>query len=156
MKNGIAISLLAAGLIGTAPANAAGPYDGVYQYGLSPAYYSVHQNGNTLLVVSLGQIANTGSVSISAGPYNITPGTIGDWDYALGGINGNAARISGLDLYGTCRTTTDVTFENGTATATFVSAVNTPFGTAQGINCQQLLGSAAASVGGTITLRKIF
>lgn len=135
---------------------AAGPYDGVYQYGLSPSYYSVHQNGNTLLVVSLGLLPTNGTVAITVGPYSIAPTTLGDWDYAMGAIVGNKARVSGTDLYGTCITVTDVTFENGGATGTFVSASNTVFGTQQGVNCSQLLGGAAASVGGSITLRKIF
>lgn len=155
MKNLLLQSIGLSALL-TSQAYAAGPYDGVYQYGLSPAYYSVHQSGNTLLVVSLGQIANTGNVEITVGPYKVAPTVIGDWDYAMGVVNGTMARISGVDLYGACRTTTDVAFENGVATATFVSSTNTPLGTAQGINCQQFLGSTAASVGGTITLRKIF
>lgn len=155
MKRSISTALALAASI-SAQAFAGGPYDGVYQYGLSPAYYSVHQSGNVLLVVSLGQIANAGNVQITVGPYSVTPPVIGDWDYAMGVISGDTARISGTDLYGACRSTTDITFENGTATATFVSATNTPLGTAQGINCASLLGDAAASVGGTIMVRKIF
>jgi hypothetical protein len=140
----------------TANVEAAGDYDGVYQYGLSPVYYSVHQNGNTLLVVSLGQLPTNGSVQVTVGPYAIAPTTLGDWDYAIGTISGNKARISGMDLYGSCITVSDVTFESGNAIGTFVSATNTAFGTQQGVNCSKLLGDAAASVGGSITLRRIF
>lgn len=135
---------------------AAGAYDGVYQYGLSPAYYSVHQNGNQLLVVSLGQLPVSGGIQITVGPNTISPTILANWDYALGVVNGTRARISGVTLYSSCVSTSDVAFENGVATVTFVSATNTAFGTAQGVNCAQLLGGAAASLGGTITLRRIF
>lgn len=138
-----------------APAFASGPYDGVYQYGLSPVYYSVHQNGSTLLVVSLGLIPTSG-IEVTVGPYTIEPTMMGDWDYAMGTVNGNSARISGVDLYGSCVTVNDITIDGGTVTATFVSSTNTAFGTAQGVNCAALIGGAAASLGGSITLRKIF
>jgi hypothetical protein len=135
---------------------AAGPYDGVYQYGLSSSFYSVHQNGSQLLVISLSQLPVSGGIQITVGPNTIVPTILSGWDYALGAVNGTRARISGTNLYGACVTTTDVAFENGVATATFVSASNTAFGTQQGVNCAQLLRDAANSVGGTITLRRIF
>lgn len=137
------------------PAFAAGPYDGVYQYGLSPVYYSVHQNGNTLLVVSLGQLA-VKDIEITIGSFRVRPSTLGDWDYAIGTVNGNKARISGADLYGSCVSTTDVTVDGGTATATLVSIANTSFGTSQGVDCQQLYRDLSAIGATTITLRKIF
>lgn len=137
------------------PAFAAGPYDGVYQYGLSPAFYSVHQNGNTLLVVSLTQLSLSG-VEISLGNYRVSPSALGNWEYSIGTINGNRARISGTGLYGACQSTTDVTIDDGTVTATLVSAVNTPFGTSQSVNCQQLFRDLEAIGATTITLRRIF
>jgi hypothetical protein len=151
ISTAVAFSAMLAGQV-----YASGPYDGVYQYGLSPVYYSVHQNGNTLLVVSLGLLSTDGTIEITVGPHTIAPTMLGDWDYAMGTVTGNRARISGTDLYGSCITVNDVVIENGTVTATFVSSTNTAFGTAQGVNCAQLIGGAAASLGGSITLRKIF
>lgn len=53
--------------------SAAGAYDGVYQYGLSPAYYSVPQNGGTLLVASMAFLSVNNDVNISVGPYVVRP-----------------------------------------------------------------------------------
>jgi hypothetical protein len=156
MKNGIALAaLLSTGLV-TSQAEAAGPYDGVYQYGLSPVYYSIHQNGNQLLAVTLGILPTNGTVEVTVGSYSIAPTSLGNWDYATGVINGGVARVTGIGLYGACVSTSDVAFSNGVATVTFVSAVNTPFGTTQGVNCAKLISDSAASLGGSITLRKIF
>jgi hypothetical protein len=136
---------------------AAGPYDGVYQYGLSPAYYSVHQNGNTLLVVSLGSVPANG-ISFSTGPYVVRPATVDFWAYSIGAMSSaNTARVSGIGIWGACNATTDVSFDGaGNAFATFVSATNTLLGTQQGVNCVGLYQTIVATVGTTLTLRKIF
>jgi acyl-homoserine lactone acylase PvdQ len=137
---------------------AGGAYDGVYQYGLSPAYYSVHQAGGTLLVVSLGEIPMSGvQFSVGAG-YVMTPNSINYWSYAIGPMtSGNSARITGLSVFGACNVTTDVSIDGtGNAYGTFVNAVNTPFGTQQGVNCAAIFQAAIAATGPTIALRKIF
>lgn len=115
----------------------------------------MHQNGNTLLVVSLGQLT-VSNVDVTLGTYRVRPNVLGNWDYSIGTITGNKARISGNTLYGSCVSTTDITIDGGTATATLVSIANAPFGTNQGVNCQQLMRDLEAIGGTTITLRKIF
>jgi hypothetical protein len=136
---------------------AAGTYDGIYQYGLSPAYYSVHQNGNQMIVASMGFTSINSDVVFRFGSYEVTPASIGTWDYASGTITGNKARISGISLFGSCVATTDITFEtSGNVTATLVSYANTAFGTSEGVNCAALYRDAVAAIGGTITLRRIF
>jgi hypothetical protein len=140
-----------------ASALAAGPYDGVYQYGLSSTYYSVHQNGNTLLVVSLGSVPANG-IGFSIGSYVVHPNTVDFWAYSIGPLStGSAARVSGIGVWGACDVTTDVSFDGvGNAYATFVAASNTPFGTQQGVNCVSLYQTLVATVGTTLTLRRIF
>ncbi len=137
---------------------AAGAYDGVYQYGLSPAYYSVHQNGNQLILVALGSLSVTGNIPITiAGTYTVRPPTIEYWGYSMGTILGNTARISGVALFGACQSTVDVTFDNsGGAAVTLVSYVNTAFGSSQGVNCLSVMQSVASTTGTTISLRRIF
>lgn len=138
-------------------AKAAGLYDGVYQFGLTPAYYSVHQNGNAILVASFGFTPISPDIVFRFGPYEVSPASIGTWDYSTGSMVGNKARITGVGLFGSCVTTADLTFEaSGTVTATLVSYSNTFFGTSEGVNCNALLQSAVATIGQTITLRKIF
>jgi hypothetical protein len=140
----------------TSPAFAAGPYDGVYQYGLNPAYYSVHQSGNQMIVASLGFVAMNG-VGFTFGNYQVVPNQIGYWEYSSGTVTGNKARIAGTGIFGSCVSTSDVTFESsGNATVTLVSYANTSFGTSQGVNCASLFRDLTTEVGTTITLRKIF
>jgi hypothetical protein len=135
---------------------AAGSYDGIYQFGLSPAYFSVHQNGNSMIVASMAFTPMT-DVVFRVGSNQVAPTQIGTWDYASGAISGNKARISGIGLFGACVTTTDITFDaSGGATATLVSYANTAFGTQQGVNCPAIYRDAVDAIGGTITLRKIF
>jgi hypothetical protein len=152
MKSLIALACSAACMT----ALAAGPYDGVYQYGLSPAYYSVHQSGNTLVVASLGTTALSG-VRISIGGYAVTPPSIDNWSYSIGTISGSSARVVGVGIYGACIATTDVAFDTaGNLSATLVGVTDAPFGNQQGVNCAALYQSITAAVGPTLILRKIF
>jgi hypothetical protein len=135
---------------------AAGPYDGVYQQGLNPAYYSVHQNGNTLLVASLASMP-ANAIAITLGASVVHPSTIDYWTYSIGAIFGNTARVTGVGIFGACSVTTDIVFDGaGTASATFVGVANTLFGNQQGVNCSALYQSALAASGPTISLRLIF
>lgn len=147
---------LALALVG-ASAMANGPYDGVYQYGLSPVFYSVHQSGSTLLVASMGSLPLSGvQIGLGAG-FTVVPSSIQHWTYSIGSINGNTARVTGLANFGACSTTTDVTFDGqGNAYGTFVNSVTTLFGSQQGVNCPAFFQAALAVTGPTITLHKIF
>ncbi len=151
----LATLLLLASIANTSVA--AGAYDGVYQYGLSPAYYSVHQNGNTLIVASMGFVAIGEDVSFAVGRYTVSPKSIGFWDYSMGTISGNQARVTGASLFGACTATSDVAFDAaGNATITLVAYTNAAFGTSQGVNCALVRQDIVAATGGTITLRRIF
>lgn len=156
MKNAtLKATVLSAAL--ASPAFGAGLYDGIYQYGLTPAYYSVHQNGNAVLIASYGFTTISQDIVFRFGSYEVSPTSIGTWDYSSGSIVGNTVRVTGVGLFGACVATTDVTFDaSGTATATLVSYANTPFGTSEGVNCAALYQSVIAAIGPTITLRKIF
>ena len=137
------------------PASAAGPFDGVYQYAPTGAFYSVHQNGATLLTVSLGSMPANGVGATFAG-YVVRPPTLEFWAYSLGAVAGSTARVTGLGMFGACSVTTDLTFAGDEARATFVSAINTPLGNSQGVDCQAIMQTTVATVGPTITLRRIF
>ncbi len=142
---------------GCASSIAAGPYDGIYQYGSSPIFISVHQNGNTVVGATMSSTALFG-VNISVGPgFSVAPSSIDNWNYAIGLLNGNAARVTGVGVYGACTVTSDVVFDGvGNLSSTFVGAVNTAFGNQQGVNCAALYQSIIAAIGPTLTLRKIF
>jgi hypothetical protein len=137
------------------PVSAAGAFDGVYLYGPGGAFYSVHQNGPTLLTISLGSIPANG-IGVTSGPYVIKPPTLEFWAYSIGAVNGNTARVVGVGFFGACQVTTDLTFVGDEAHATFVSAANTLLGNQQGVSCQSLMQITVATVGPTITLRRIF
>ncbi len=138
-----------------ASALAAGPNDGVYQRS-THTFRSVHQNGGTLLVISLGSVSTSG-FGFSIGPSVVYPASIGSYDYALGPFAGNSARVIGTTLFGVCSVTTDVTFDGqGNMSETFVEAVNTPMGTQQGVNCVSLYQSAVGALGPTLTFQRLF
>lgn len=136
---------------------AAGAYDGIYQYGLNPAYYSVHQNGNTLLIASMGFVSIGEDVRFRIGRQEVAPRSMGFWDYSMGTINGSRARVTGIGLFGACEAITDISFDEfGGVTATLVSYANTALGTSQGVNCATVLQDVIGAVGRTIALRRIF
>lgn len=149
--------LVAAALLSLASiAHAAGVYDGIYQHS-SGAYYSVHQNGNTLLVVSMASIAANGTGFTLPGGYIVRPPTIEAWNYSMGTISGAVARVTGTGPFGTCTTTSDAQFDGaGTVYVTFVSTTNSALANAQGINCQTVLATTLGITGYTLTLRRIF
>lgn len=136
---------------------AAGPYDGIYQYGSLPVFASVHQNGNTMLMATMGTTPIS-NVNFAMGPgFAVRPSSIDNWTYAIGSINGNATRITGVAVFGACTVTTDLSFDGaGFLTSNFVSVENTAFANQQGVNCVTLYQTIAATIGTTLVMRKIF
>jgi hypothetical protein len=136
---------------------AAGPFDGVYQLTGAPAFYSVHQNGNILLIVSLSSVPASGITFGLTGGYSVRPPTVEAWSIAAGVISGNTARVTGTGPYGSCTTTSDAVFDDaGNVAVTFVATAQTALANQQAINCSAVLQAALAVVGPTLTLRKIF
>lgn len=132
---------------------AAGQYDGIYQALAvsSTTYYSVHQNGNTLIAASFGTIPISGT-SFNSARGSITPSTLNSWDVIQGTINGNKVTLSGTVHFGGCNQVITVVFDqNGGALMTLMSSVETIAGRNAGLNC-----AAGVLPGSIFALTKVF
>ena len=136
---------------------AAGPYDGVYQRGLSPSYTSVHQSGNTLLAIGLDTLPASGISVPTVTGQSIQLASMDFWAYSIGTIAGNVAQMSGTTAFGGCVGSGTVVFDGaGNATSTLMSLTNTPSGASQGLNCAALLQVLISTGANVSQLRKIF
>ena len=133
-------------LIGCAlgSAHATGPYDGIYQETNSPVYWSVHQNGTSLIVTLYTNTSLTGqSLTFSTGQ-TYTPPIFDTWSLISGSINGANATISGMVNFRACTISMNLTFTPasgstaGSAAISLTSVTPTAAATAQGFNCAAL------------------
>jgi hypothetical protein len=127
-------------------AQAAGPYDGIYQSATNlNAFLSVNTTGTRIIVANLNALApNNVPLATPIGVY--TPLQTTAWDLWTGTINlsTSVANVSGNAFYGACQQSVQMTFDPNTLNPTYVSLTvyspkQTLAGTAQGINCSKIL-----------------
>lgn len=119
MKKAIAAALLAL----SGAAMAAGQFDGVYQSTINPEqFYSIHQNGSTVLLTSYGTMPTDGSISITYGASQFRPPKIYTWDVQLGQIQGASAIMTGGTLQNACTVTYKLDMSAESITATLIKA----------------------------------
>jgi hypothetical protein len=153
--------LIASLAFAASSAFAAGPYDGVYAFTSvnSSTLLSVHQNGSTLLVVTLSQRANTlGSLYPVAPRFTVVPTVNQVWEYAIGTLNGQEATVNNPGaFYGACSVDMRVNFNGlGGMTLTPLAGTTTAVGTANGVSCNAALTSAFGNPGTSFSLVKAF
>jgi len=131
---------------------------GVYQQlGLSPTYYSVHVNGETVIAISLSYMPTNGITFSNPGIGTSKPSTLGIWAYAMGNWDGAKYNIGGTTSHGACDWTGSMTCNSqGAISLTLTGATQTPAGTSWGYNCQALYTSAQQSLTLTSTFQRIF
>ena len=145
----------------SASAFATGPHDGVYTFTsvASSSLISVHQSGNTLLLVTLSQRPNVLNGSFSLAPsYTVTPAVASIWEYAIGPLIGQEATVNNPSaFYGACSVNLKVKFDGvGGMTLTPTSGTTTDFGRASGVACGTALTASLGSPGTVFSLAKAF
>ena len=116
------------------PLMAAGPVDGIYQFGQAEDWLSMHQSGNHVIVGRFFKVKGTFNVTIMGKQF--MGGGGGVWDL-LGGdfaANGTTLRVSGESKHGACLTTFLIDFSAPQVWLQWVSDTTTPAGAAQGID----------------------
>ena len=136
MKRTLAAALIAAAFT----ANAAGPYDGVYQSNTNPQlFYSLHQNGSALLMTTYTGIPSDGSIVFRFGSANFAPSTIYTWEVQGGQVVGNRAILTGGSLQNSCNVTIQLDITPSEITGTVLSSLPSTTGVAQGMPCSTLI-----------------
>ena len=139
----VALTLLSA-LSMMGAAHAVGPYDGIYQESGSPVYWSVHQNGGSMIVTLYTNTSLTGqSLTFSTGQ-TYTPPIFDTWSLLNGPITGANATISGMVNFRACTINLNLTFTAangstpGSAAISLTGVTPTAAATSQGFNCSAL------------------
>jgi hypothetical protein len=135
---------------------AAGPLDGIYQFGEYEDWWSIHQSGNHVVV---GRFFNSNggfSTTFNDGR-TYKADKAGIW-YLLGGdvdANGTSVTVSGESRAGACLVTYRFEFGAPQLWVQWASQTTTPAGKSQGIDCEA--DHTAGTVNGTWwKIRKIY
>jgi hypothetical protein len=137
MKKMIAAALLAAS---SAAMAAGGQFDGVYQNTINnQVFYSLHQNGNTLLMTTYTGTPTDGGVFFWYGGVRLFPPAIYQWEVQVGQIIGNRAVLTGGTFMNACNVTIQLDMAPGFVTGRILSSSQTQLGATQGIPCGLLL-----------------
>jgi hypothetical protein len=140
--------IAAAALLSSACAMAAGAFDGVYQNTAnSEHFYTVHQNGSTMLLGAFGTITTDGNIYLKYGAYQFRPPKLYPWDVQTGQLDGARAIMTGGTMQNACTVTYQLDFGPGTLTATMLR-VEQRLG---GVPCAELIPP-----GTVVTAFKIF
>jgi hypothetical protein len=137
------------------PLMAAGPLDGIYQFGDAEDWLSMHQNGNHVVVGSFFNVAGPSYVTILGKQFQ--GNKAGIWELLGGDLaaNGTSLTVSGESRYGACQATYFIDFSAPQIWVQWVSLTTTPAGAAQGIDCEGRY--AAATVNGNwYKIKKIY
>lgn len=135
---------------------ASGVYDGIYQLGNSPTYWTVQQNGNNLIVGEFTSITAAGITLTTTTGVIVRPNNLDTWELRSGTISGNTAQLTGNSTYGACSQTISAVFDNtGTVRSTTMSMTNTVLGTTLGINCNSVMLQIQSTTGLSRTLTKV-
>lgn len=119
MKQMIAAALLAA----SGAAMAAGQFDGVYQSTVNPEqFYSIHQNGSTILLTAYGTLPTDGTIGLTYGTSQFRPPKLYTWEVQTGQIQGSRAIMTGGTLQNACTVTYQLDMSPTTITATLMHA----------------------------------
>lgn len=115
--------IAAAAMVASGVAMAAGQFDGVYQSTANPEqFYSIHQNGNTLLLTAYGTIPTDGTIGLTYGSSQYRPPKIYLWEVQTGQVEGARAIMSGGTLQNGCTVTYQLDLSPGAITATLLRA----------------------------------
>ena len=133
---------------------AAGPWDGIYKMS-TEQYFSVHQNGSSVIVGLFSTFPPQGAVVNIGGGQRFYPQRSDVWDLFTGEISGSSVELTGEHAYGACFASISVNFYAGGAEATRNYFVNTPAGTAQNVNCSAAF-EAQLNYGRNFTAVKVF
>ena len=135
---------LAAAAFSAGAANAAGPFDGIYQVDPNN-FFSVHQgtvSGTPRVFVSIFQSAKTAPATnavVTIGTFR--PELFSYWSLLGGGINAvtGVATVSGATDFGFCNSTYTIKLVNANNDLSYrlTSSTPTPLGTSQGFSCGQ-------------------
>lgn len=129
-------------------AMAAGQFDGVYQSTSTPEqFYSIHQNGNILLLTSYGAIPTDGNIFLRYGSDQFRPSKIYLWEVQTGEINGTSAIMSGGTMQNACTLTYQLDLTPAKITATIIK-MEQRLG---GVQCGQLVPA-----GTSVTANRMF
>lgn len=134
----------AAAVLSAGAANAAGPFDGIYQ--VNPNFFfSVHQgtvSGKPRVFVSIFQSARTAPATnavLTIGSFR--PELLSYWELLGGDINAvtGVATVSGAVQFGFCDATYTIKLVNANNDLSYrlTSIAPTPLGTSQGYSCGQ-------------------
>lgn len=142
-----ALALCASGAV-----MAAGQFDGVYQSTVNPEqFYSIHQNGDTLLLTSYGAMTTDGAIYLGYGGYQFRPPKIYIWDVQTGKLEGSRAIMTGGSMQNACTITYQLDLSVELITATLLHAEQRVGGAVNGIPCQSL-----TPVGTVVSGRRMF
>ena len=128
------IAAIAALICGSAIAG--GQFDGVYQSVNNPEqFYSIHQNGTTLLLTNYGTMPTDGGIYFRYGTEQFRPPKIYTWDVQTGQLDGNRAVMTGGILQNACTLTYQLELSAERITATYLRAEQR----LGGVSCATLL-----------------
>lgn len=103
--------------------HAAGQYDGVYQSTINKEqFYSIHQNGDTLMLAAYGTLPTDGSIALTYGQSSFRPDKMYTWDVQLGQIHGSSAIMTGGTMQNACTVTYKLDLAADSITATLIQA----------------------------------
>lgn len=114
---------IAALIAASGVAMAAGQFDGVYQSTINPEqFYSIHQNGSTVLLTSYGALPTDGTIAITYGSSQFRPPKMYTWEVQIGQIQGASAIMTGGTLQNACTVTYKLDMSASAITATLIKA----------------------------------
>lgn len=130
----VAFALLASSAL---PAQAAGPFDGLYKSPYTPTgYISLSQKDNHV-IAAIFDYAPISRGSFVVG--QVRPIQLNYWDLFGGDWNGSYVRIQGQTSLGTCVSTFDIWLDaNNNLRMRPVSVTTSPDGQVQGLVCNQV------------------
>lgn len=129
----VAVACIAA--FASSLANAAGPYDGIYNVPNTSEFLSVHQNGSHVIIGGFATVPATG-IYYSLGDGQIFPPTRADnWELFSGDSFGSTVVVTGETAFGACESDKLVVFTGSEAIVTQLYVRTTAIGFTFGINC---------------------
>lgn len=121
-------------------AHAVGPFDGIYNNG--GTYWSVHQNGNTLIITSYVTLPAS-NIYVSSPIGTVYPNQLSTFDLFQGQISGSSATVSGWFFHYACTVSINISFNGSSLTRFVAQSSNTAVGNASNVNCPALANGTA-------------
>lgn len=149
-------ALGAAALCAAANAMAAGPLDGIYQVGTGEEWFSVHQEGNHVIVGRFFNGAGNFSVPLANGQlYTANKG--GRWYLMAGDLAPGSTLLTftGESSLGACLSTYRIDFGVTPMVVEWVSDITSNAGQSQGIDCPAAYQASTVS-GRFRSVKKIY